>query len=78
MIVAVELHGALRRVATDVDGRSARVDVGYGASVADVVAAAGLRAEEVWRIARGGDFVDLAQAVRDGDRLVVFPPLGGG
>lgn len=78
MIVYLELHGALRRAATESDGRTARVAVPAGACVADVVAAAGLSPGDVWRVARAGDFVDLSAATFEGDRLVVFPPLGGG
>lgn len=78
MIVRLELHGGLRRVATEADGRTAHVAVPEGATIADVVAALGLAADEVWRIARGGELVDLTHDVRDGDDLAVFPPLGGG
>lgn len=78
MMVFLELHGRLRRAAMEPNRRTACVAVPAGSSVADALMAAGLRLGDVWRVARAGDLVDLASPARDGDRLVVFPPLGGG
>jgi sulfur carrier protein ThiS len=76
--IYLELHGSLRRVATEPDGRTARVELAAGARVADALAAAGLPLHDVWRVARRGELVEVASLVCDGDRLAVFPPLGGG
>lgn len=78
MIVYFDLHGGLRRAARGRDGHAARVEVPDGAAVADVVAALGLGADEVWRVACDGEFVELTRPVREGEQLVIFPPLGGG
>lgn len=77
-MVWLRLHGALRRAATEPDGRTARIVVRSETTVGAALAALGLGADEVWRIAGDGSFLEVSQTLHDGDCLEVFPPLGGG
>jgi len=62
-------HGAARLVA---------VDLAPGSRVIDAIRAVGIRDDEPWNASVTGRLVDGEQALRDGDEILVFPPLGGG
>jgi len=49
-----------------------------GATVAQVIDLLGLRLGEVWLVKRGDQLLDLDESLRDGDELLLIPPVGGG
>jgi sulfur carrier protein ThiS len=55
------------------------VPLAQPAALADIVAGLGLPAAEIAIVSVNGQAVDLAGAqVADGDRVELYPPLGGG
>ena len=74
MKIAVQLFGPLAEQA----GRSRLEVTVTGATVADVVAATGLKLDRSVRFALGTDYVEASTPVREGDVVSLIPPVGGG
>ena len=75
MRITVRLLGGLRRRAPA--GRQ-EIEVQEGAAVGQVIELLGLRLGEVWLVKRGDQLLDLEESLRDGDELLLIPPVGGG
>ena len=77
MRVTVKLGSLLRDKAPDFVGGEGVVELTDGdtATVADVMAALGIAADEVNVIYRNHVFVALSAPVHDGDRVALFPPI---
>jgi molybdopterin converting factor small subunit len=74
--VTVKLGSVLREKAPDFVGGEGVVELPEGgpATVADVMAALGIAADEVNVIYRNHVFVAPSAPVKDGDRVALFPP----
>ena len=77
MHVMVEPLGNLRRYVSG-SGSSAGLDLPAGSTVRDALAAAGIPAGMLWNASVGGRLVYADTALTDGDRVLVFSPIGGG
>jgi len=77
MKVAVEIQGILRRPH---GSPSEQLDVPDGTTAAQLIAQLGYREREqrALRLARAGQILDPGAPLADGDRLIVFAPVGGG
>ena len=75
MRIAVRLLGGLRHRAP---ASPQEIEVHEGATVAQVIDLLGLRLGEVWLVKRGDQLLDLDESLRDGDELLLIPPVGGG
>ncbi len=78
MQIELRLYATLRRAAPDAPAGVLTVAVPAGATVADLLALAKIDPAEVRLIMVNGIAADLGRVLQDGDRLGVFPPLGGG
>ena len=77
MDLDVRLYATLRRHVTARDG-VLTVSVSSGATVLDLLAALGIDAAEVHLIIVNGIHAAPDHYLRDGDRVGLFPPIGGG
>lgn len=75
MRVEVELGGTY---IYDYGGRLHRLELPEGASVEDALNALGIRERIYIVIIRNGRAARPDSKLQDGDRLVIFPPIGGG
>lgn len=77
MHVTVEPLGNLRRYVSG-NGSSVALDLPAGSTVRDALGAAGVPAGVLWNASVGGRLVYADTALTDGDRVLVFSPIGGG
>jgi len=77
MHVTVEPLGNVRRYVSG-SGSSVALDVPAGSKVRDALAAVGIPAGVLWNASIGGRLVYADTALVDGDRVLVFSPIGGG
>ena len=77
MHVTVEPLGNLRRYVSG-SGSSVALDVPAGSTVRDALSAAGIPAGMLWNASVGGRLVYADTVLMDGDRVLVFSPIGGG
>lgn len=75
--VRVRLFGELVRFSGD-RGYEFEWPFAQGQSAADILAAIGIPAAEVWMVAINGVKVAPATQPQAGDELMVFSPVGGG
>ena len=75
--VAVNAPGYLRQQ-TATDGASVRVDLAPGLTVRALLAELAIPAGEVWRVAVNGTLVPDTYQLCNNDRVMIFPPIGGG
>ena len=78
MRIEVRLYATLRRHAPSAAGEVFMVDVPEGSEAADVIAKAGIEADEVHILMVNGVSSPLNQVLAEGDRLGLFPTVGGG
>lgn len=78
MQIEVRLFATLRQAAPDAPGGVLPLAVAEGASVGDALAAVKLDPAKVHLIMVNGVAADLSRVLRDGDRLGLFPSVGGG
>ncbi len=78
MRIEVRLYATLRRHAMSAAGGVLTIDVPEGGKVADVIARAGVDADEVHIVMVNGVSSTLDRVVMEGDRLGLFPAVGGG
>ena len=77
LIVRIRLFGELARFA---GGRGYSFDwpLSPGETIADLVAAIGIPAVEVWMVALNGVKTGVATEPAPGDEVMIFSPVGGG
>jgi sulfur carrier protein ThiS len=78
MRIEVRLFATLRRHAQSAAGGVLAVDVPEGCRAADAIAQLGIDAHEVHVSIVNGVISRLDQVLVEGDRLGLFPPVGGG
>jgi molybdopterin converting factor small subunit len=78
MRLEVRLYATLRQAAPDAPAGVLPVEMPDGAAVADVLAAVKIDPAKVHLIMVNGVAADLGRVLSDGDRLGLFPPVGGG
>jgi len=78
MRIEVRLYATLRRHALSAAGGVFAVDVPEGSRAADVIAKVGVDADEVHILMVNGVSSPLDQVLAEGDRLGLFPAVGGG
>jgi molybdopterin converting factor small subunit len=78
MRIEVRLYATLRRHALSAAGGVLALDVPVGSKVADVIAKVGVDADEVRILMVNGVSSSLNQVLAEGDRLGLFPAVGGG
>jgi Molybdopterin converting factor, small subunit len=77
MVVEVRLYATLRRYTTAVNG-VITVDVPDGSTVFDLVKTMKIDPAEIHLIMINGVGCEIDKTVSDGDRIGLFPPVGGG
>jgi molybdopterin converting factor small subunit len=77
MNVRVDLQAYLSDYAPGDSGTFA-YEIPDGATVADLIRKLGVPVELASVITIGDDAVDASQALKDGDRVTVIPPVAGG
>lgn len=78
MKLEVRLYATLRQAAPDAPAGVVPLDVPAGATVAQVLDIIKIDPADVRMIMVNGLAAEPGQALKDGDRLGLFPPLGGG
>ena len=78
MRIEVRLFATLRRHALSAAGGVLAVDVPEGCKAADAIAQLGIDTREVHILMVNGVIGRLDQVLVGGDRLGLFPPVGGG
>jgi sulfur carrier protein ThiS len=78
MRIEVRLYATLRRYVPSAAEGVLAVDVPEGSKAADVIANLGVDADEVHILMVNGVSSPLDQVLAEGDRLGLFPPVGGG
>lgn len=78
MFVEVRLYATLRRYAPTSPSGVIPIEVPVNATVASLLGAMGIELTEVHIIMINGVISTLTSALHEGDRLGVFPAVGGG
>lgn len=76
MKVSVQMHGILRRFISGRD--SAEIELPEGSCVADLLERLKVEHGELWLQAVNGELAETGRVLRDGDRVDLIPPIGGG
>lgn len=78
MVVEVRLYATLRRYTPSSPNGVIQVDVADGATVLDIVEKIGIDPAEIHLVMINGAGCELEKPVNSGDRIGLFPPVGGG
>jgi len=78
MQIEVRLYATLRRCALAAAAGVLTVDMPEGGTAADVIAKLGINADEVHILMVNGVSSPLTRVLAEGDRLGLFPAVGGG
>ncbi len=78
MIVEVRLYATLRRCSPESPSGVLSVEVPIGYSVAELLGKMNIAAGEVHSVMINGVISTLESALHDGDRVGLFPAVGGG
>lgn len=78
MEIEVRLYATLRAAAPAAPAGVLRQEAAPGATVLDVLAALGIAPQQVHLVMVNGAQRGLEQVLAPGDRLGLFPPVGGG
>jgi molybdopterin converting factor small subunit len=79
MIIEVNLYATLKRYMENVTGgKSSAIDVEDGTCVKDVIQKLKIPADSVKLIFINGVHAKVDTPLKNGDRLGLFPPVGGG
>lgn len=78
MVIEVRLFATLRRYAPSSASGVVSLDVNDSFTIEDVMNQLGIGAEEVHVIMVNGVSSDLKHVLADGDRVGLFPAVGGG
>lgn len=76
MQVAVELFGELRSLSKN--GAKFEIDIDEGATVAQLLTEIGVRDEDSWSAAINGQVAYADSVLKDGSKVIIFPPIQGG
>lgn len=77
MKVRVQLESYLDQYAPGDDAKFS-LDLPDGATISDLLRKLGVPAEQAAVLTLGDEAVDLAQSLKEGDRVTVIPPVAGG
>lgn len=75
--IEVEMLGHLRKYLAQ-GNQKATFDVPEGATVGDLLAQLGIQNDEAWNVSIEGKLVDQNHRLKEGTRILVFPPIAGG
>ncbi|MDR3556647.1 MAG: MoaD/ThiS family protein [Syntrophobacteraceae bacterium] len=78
MRVELRLYATLRRFAPNAEGGALFVEMPEGASAADLIAKVKVDAGEVHILMVNGRSSPFVQRLAEGDRIGLFPAIGGG
>lgn len=78
MNIEVRLYATLRRYLPETPNGITTIEVTEGITVLEVINQLGIDPAEVHLSMLNGMGCELAQTVNHGDRLGLFPPIGGG
>jgi len=78
MQIEVRLFATLRGYAQSAPRGVLTIDMPEGGTTADLIAKLGINADEVHLLMVNGLNSPLSQALAEGDRVGLFPPVGGG
>lgn len=77
-MVEVRLYATLRRFTPASPNGVIQVDIADGATVEDIVKKIGIDPAEIHLVMINGAGCELEKVVNEGDRVGLFPPVGGG
>jgi molybdopterin synthase sulfur carrier subunit len=77
MKVRVQLESYLDQYAPDDDAKFS-LDLPDGATISDLLRKLGVPLEQAAVLTLGDEAVDMAQTLKEGDRVTVIPPVAGG
>jgi sulfur carrier protein ThiS len=75
--ITLKLYGNLKRYAPQ-RKETARMEIESGTTIRALLTRLGVPDAQVWMSAVNDNVVDASAALRDGDVLEVFEPVGGG
>ncbi len=79
MKIEVNLYATLKRyIKNETEGKSSAIDVEEGTCVKDIIQKLKIPADSVKLIFINGVHAKADTTLKDGDRLGLFPPVGGG
>lgn len=78
MVVEVRLYATLRRYTAANPNGVVSIEATEGSSVLELVKQLGIDPSEIHLTMVNGIGCDLEQTVKSGDRIGLFPPVGGG
>ena len=76
MRVDVELFGELRSLSKN--GAKFEVDINDGATIAHLLSEIGVRDEDSWSAAIDGQVAYADSMLKEGSKVIIFPPIQGG
>lgn len=78
MIVEIRLFATLRNYFPEIPGGVLTLEAAETATVGDIVAKLKIAPEEIKIIMVNGIHAEPEQSLKNGDRIGLFPPVGGG
>ena len=78
MRIELRLFATLRRFVPTAEGDALFVDIPEGGTAGDVIAKVGVNAAEVHILMVNGRSSPFGQILAEGDRVGLFPAIGGG
>ncbi len=79
MKIEVNLYATLKRyIKNETESKSSAIDVEEGTCVKDIIQKLKIPADSVKLIFINGVHAKVDTTLKDGDRLGLFPPVGGG
>ncbi|MGC8495347.1 MAG: MoaD/ThiS family protein [Syntrophobacteraceae bacterium] len=78
MRIEVRLYATLRRFSPGAEGGTLFIDVPRGATAAEAIATVGVDAGQVHLLMINGRNSPFEQTLAEGDRMGLFPAVGGG
>ena len=77
MKVTVQFFGDLRKYLRE--GQEViELEMEAGGTIEGLLQQLGIEEGEVWVVSLNGNIVDEASSLREGSKIMVFPPFGGG
>lgn len=78
MVIEVRLYATLRRYVPETPTGIIQVDIAKGGTVLDIVKQLKINPSEIHLMMINGSGCELDKIVNEGDRVGLFPPVGGG
>jgi sulfur carrier protein ThiS len=75
--VSVSLHGNLQQILQETNGKRT-LRLPHGSTVGDMMRMLGIDPSEVGLVSINDVLCNLLAVVREGDRVAIFEPIGGG